>query len=175
MRCYDAAAGKWGGVTPYVSPYATGPKLSSAYMGHPGGYATKLLAIDAAGEREIGDFGSPSLVARDSRGGLVVREGEAGSVSNAGYDAAWGVGSLLAGGGKYFFDGATSLRSIAQPGRSWSVQLPGPGTGVVCVGEPLSSPDEKRAACLASKDPAGNGSPSYELWIFELVEPPAKK
>jgi hypothetical protein len=176
MRCYDAVAGKWGGVTPYVSPFATGPKLVAAYLGHPGGYATKVLAVDAGGEREIGDFGSPSLIARDSRGGLVVREGEGGgSVTPAGYDPARGVGSLLAGGGRYFFDGPSSLRSIAQPGRNWTMSVPGSGTGVACVGEPLSSPDERRAACLASRDPAGKGSAPYELWIFELAEPPARK
>lgn len=175
MRCYDAATGRWSGVEPYVSPFDSGPRLTATYLGHPGRYATRLALQEAGGERAIGEFGSPRLLARDLRGGLVVRStnptpSASDAVAVEGYDASRGVGSALAGGGKYFFDGATTLRSITQLGRSWSLPAPGRGAGVVCVAPPLTSPDEKRAACLASKDPAEKARAPYELWIFELVD-----
>jgi hypothetical protein len=178
MRCYDTAAGKWREAEPYASPYAAGPRLEARFLGNPGGYATRLTLKEADGERVVGEFHSPSLLARDARGGLVVHSAglistEKGDVSVHGYDAPSGVGSVLAGGGKYFFDGPTSLRSAAQAGRSWSVPAPGRDTGVACVAEPLTSPDEKRAACLASRPSAPKGG-AQELWLFELVEAAGK-
>lgn len=180
MRCYDTAAGKWREAEPYASPYAAGPKLEARFLGNPGGYATRLVLQDAGGERVVGDFHSPSILARDARGGLVVRSAGliapgAAEVVVSGYDAASGAGSVLVGGGKYFLDGPASLRSVAQPGRSWVVALPGRETGVVCVGEPLTSPDERRAACLAGKSGAPPSAAGYELWIFELGESPGGK
>ena len=178
MRCWDVTAAKWREPEPYASPWAAGPALRAQYLGNAGGYATRLSLQDSAGERSVGDFQSPSILARDTRGGLVIHSAgsasEKGDVSVVGYDAASGAGSVLAGGGKYFFDGPTSLRSVAQAGRSWNVAVPGRDTGVACVGEPLTSPDEKRAACLAGK--AGEPKAgALELWEFELVEAGAGK
>jgi hypothetical protein len=175
MRCYDAVAGKWSGIEPYLSPYAAGPKLHAVNLGRAGGYGTQLILSRAGVSRDAGTFSDPTVLARDVSGGLVVYSagsatGNKASVVVEGYDAAMGAGSLLAGGGKYYFDGPTSLRSLAQPGRSWSFPAPGKGAGVVCVGQPLTSPDEKRAACLASKDPAGTAKAPHELWIFEIVD-----
>lgn len=182
MRCWESAAAKWREPEPYASPYAAGPKLKARFLGNEGGYATRLSLEDAAGERVVGEFQSPSLLARDARGGLVVHaaglvSAEKGDVSVHGYDAAAGVGSVLAGGGKFFFDGPTSLRSAAQAGRSWTVPAPGRDAGVTCVSEPLTSPDEKRAACLALAAKGGEAAPSagLELWVFELAEEAAKK
>ena len=75
----------------------------------------------------------------DARGGLVIHSAgpalaEKGDVSVVGYDAASGAGSVLVGGGKYFFDGPTSLRSASQAGRSWNVPVPGRDTGVKRAG-----------------------------------------
>jgi hypothetical protein len=175
MRCYDTAVGKWRDAEPYASPYAAAPKLRAKYLGNPGGYTTRLTVEEAGGERVLGEFHSPSLLARDARGGIVVHaaglvSAEKADVTVHGYDAASGAGSVLAGGGRYFFDGPTSLRSIAQAGRSWSVPAPGRDAGVVCVAEPLTSPDEQRAACLAGK-PSGPQGESRELWLFDLAEP----
>lgn len=174
MRCWDAGAAGWRDPEPYASPYAAGPKLKAHYLGNGGAYATRLTVEDAAGERALGEFQSPMLLARDARGGTVVHAAGVdaagkGSVAVESYDAAAGVGSVLAGGGKYFFDGPASLRAVAQPGRSWEVATPGGDAGVACVGEPLTSPDERRAACLAAK-PGAPKPAAYELWLFELEE-----
>lgn len=180
MRCWESAARKWREPEPYASPYAPGPKLKAKFLGGEGGYATRLTLEDAAGERVVGEFQTPSLLARDARGGLVIHSAgqvsrEKGDVSVHGYDAATGVGSVLAGAGKYFFDGPTALRSVAQAGRSWSLPAPGKETGVACVSEPLTSPDEQRAACLAAKGGEAAAPADLELWVFELAEEGAGK
>jgi hypothetical protein len=189
MRCYDTRRSRWGQVEPATDPVAATGRWTHGDCDHRCESGEHWeVEIDGTPrpvadlwERQIVAFvpGPTVLIHREGKF-LAFSPGSAQEVDANELKELLGKtpGSRVAGGGRFVFDEAGALIDAQDPQRFWPSVVKPVGRDVWgdwgCEGQPLVSPDQRRAACTAQlvgeaeKAPLHQTRPHRQLWIFDL-------